>query len=93
MDEDKELRSKVYALVLLLVKKYHLLYHMHFTVYDHEENFIKVWERGKNKDGKYICNIQEKGEGKTERCLKKALYELTYYQKQREKTENADLEV
>lgn len=92
MDEDKELRSKVYALVLLLVKKYHVLYHMRFTVYAHENDFIKMWERG-NKDGKYICNIQEKGEGKTERCLKKALYELTYYQKQREKTENADLAV
>lgn len=87
MDKDGELYNKVVSLILLLVKKYHLMYHMHFTVYEHEEDFIRVWEESKEKKGKYICNIREKGEGKKIECLKKAIYELTYYQKQREKTE------
>lgn len=92
MDKDGELYNKVVSLILLLVKKYHLMYHMHFTVYAHEEDFIKVWD-GKEKKGKFICNIREKGEGKKEECLRKAIYELTYYQNQREKEENADVAV
>ncbi|MDE7239946.1 MAG: hypothetical protein K2N41_09590 [Lachnospiraceae bacterium] len=87
MDNEDELYGKVYELILLLVKKYHLMYHMHFTVYTHEEDFIKIWEDGKEKEGKYICNIREKGEGKKAECLRKAIYEMTYYQKQREETE------
>lgn len=92
MDED-ELYSKTYDLILLLVKKYHLMYHMHFTVYAHEEDFIKIWEGDNDKVGKYICNIREKGKGKKAECLRKAMYELTYYQNQREKKENADVAV
>lgn len=93
MDNEDELYNKVVSLILLLVKKYHLMYRMHFTAYAHEEDFIKVWEYGKEKEGKYICNIREKGEGKKEECLRKAIYELTYYQNQREKKEKADVAV
>lgn len=94
MDEDNELYTKVYELIMLLIKKYHLMYHMHFTAYANEEDFIKVWESDKDKEGKYICNIREKGEGKKAECIRKAVYELTYYQKQREKKEyEADTEL
>lgn len=93
MDNEDELYDKVYKLIMVLMKKYNLTYHMHFTVYAHEEDFIRVWEVGKKKEGRYICNIREKGEGKKIECLKKAIYELTYYQNQREKKENADVAV
>ena len=87
MDESKELQDRFYKLLLALTKKYGLRYHMHFTIYGHEEDYIKVWEYHGETQGKCICNIHEKGEGKEAECYRWAVYELTYYQKQREKTE------
>lgn len=89
MDEKEkqdDLRGRFYDLLLMLCKKYHLLYHMHFTAYAHEEDYIKVFEQGDGRQ-KMICHIHEDGEDKAEQCYRKGIEELTYYQKQREKAE------
>lgn len=86
-DKQDELRERFFNMLLRICKKYHLLYQMHYTVYAHEEDFIKVWERqGKQK---MIIHIREKGEDKAAECYRKGIDELTYYQKQREKETTA----
>ncbi len=86
MDEYKELQDRFYRLLYSLVKKYDLRFVTHFTVYDHEEDYIEVWKSRKGRK-KHICNIREKGKDKALECYKKGIDELTYYQKQKEELE------
>lgn len=84
-DEYKKLLDEFYHLLYGLIKKYDFIRAaMHFTVWEHEEDYIKVWEE-RGQDKKIICNIHEQT---AEECFRRGIYELKYYKKQLEEKKN-----
>ena len=43
-DEYKEIVRKFYEIYRPLQKKYNLRYHMHFSIYESEDDLIEIWE-------------------------------------------------
>ena len=44
-DEYKEIVRKFYEIYRPLQKKYNLRYHMHFSIYESEDDLIEIWEK------------------------------------------------
>lgn len=86
MDEDeyKRLSDEFYRILYDLIKQNESIQAaMHFTIWEHEEDYIKIWEEcGVNR--KVICNIHETT---AEECFRRGIYELNYYKKQKEEKE------
>lgn len=84
-DEYKEIVRKFYEIYRPLQKKYNLRYHMHFSIYESEDDLIEIWEYSGETRGKCIVRAKE-----TEKidCYKRAIDELKNYKQEREEKEH-----
>ncbi len=81
-DEYKEIERKFYEIYSPLQKKYNLLYHMRFSIYD--DGLIEIWEYDV-KTEKRILRVKETEDIE---CYKRAIELLSNYKKEREAAED-----
>ena len=84
-DEYKEIVRKFYEIYRPLQKKYNLRYHMHFSIYESEDDLIEIWEYNGETRGK--CIVREK-EKEIIDCYKRAIDDLKNYKQEREGKEH-----
>ena len=84
-DEYKEIVRKFYEIYRPLQKKYNLRYHMHFSIYESEDDLIEIWEYSGETRGKCIVRAEETEEID---CYKRAIDELKNYKQEREEKEH-----
>lgn len=84
-DEYKEIVRKFYEIYRPLQKKYNLRYHMHFSIYESEDDLIEIWEYSGETRGKRIVRAKETEEID---CYKRAIDELKNYKQEREEKEH-----
>ena len=84
-DEYKEIVRKFYEIYRPLQKKYNLRYHMHFSIYESEDDLIEIWEYKGETRGKCIVRAKETEEID---CYKRAIDELKNYKQEREEREH-----
>ena len=84
-DEYKEIVRKFYEIYRPLQKKYNLRYHMHFSIYESEDDLIEIWEYKGETRGKCIVRAKETEEID---CYKRAIDELKNYKQEREEKEH-----
>lgn len=75
-DEYREVVREFYKIYEPLRKKYHLRDHMHFSIYEWEDELIEIWEYEGEKRGKCICRAREKTDIE---CWKRATELLKSY--------------
>lgn len=83
-DEYKEIVRKFYEIYNPLRKKYNLRSHMHFSIYENEDNLIEIWEYDGETRGKCIVREKETEDIDCIECYKRAINELKYYESKRE---------
>ena len=84
-DEYKEIVRKFYEIYRPLQKKYNLRYHMHFSIYESEDDLIEIWEYSGETRGKCIVRAKETEDND---CYKRAIDELKNYKQEREEKEH-----
>lgn len=84
-DEYKEIVRKFYEIYRPLQKKYNLRYHMHFSIYESEDDLIEIWEYSGEIRGKCIVRAKETEEID---CYKRVIDELKNYKQEREEKEH-----
>ena len=84
-DEHKEIVRKFYEIYRPLQKRYNLRSHMHFSIYEREDDLIEVWEYEGETCGKCIVRAKETEEID---CYKRAIDELKNYKQEREGKEH-----
>lgn len=84
-DEYKEIVRKFYEIYRPLQKKYNLRYHMHFSIYESEDDLIEIWEYSGETRGKCIVRAKETEDID---CYKRAIDELINYKQEREEKEH-----
>ena len=84
-DEYKEIVRKFYEIYRPLQKKYNLRYHMHFSIYESEDDLIEIWEYSGETRGKCIVRAKETEEID---CYKRAIDKLKNYKQEREEKEH-----
>ena len=84
-DEYKEIVRKFYEIYRPLQKKYNLRDHMHFSIYESEDDLIEIWEYSGETRGKCIVRAKETEEID---CYKRAIDELKNYKQEREEKEH-----
>lgn len=82
-DEYTEVVREFYAIYRPLQKKYNLRDHMHFDIY--KDGLIEIWEYEGETRKKCISIAREE---KDIDCYKRAIDDLKYYKKDREKREH-----
>lgn len=82
-DKYREMVKKFYEVYRPLQERFNLRSHMHFSVYD--DGLIEIWEYRGEQRGKCVLRVKE-----TEciDCYRRAIEELQYYKKEREKSEH-----
>lgn len=75
-NEYEEIVRKFYGIYRALQKRYNLRSHMHFSIYEKENDLIEIWEYNGETRGKCIVRAKE-----TEKidCYKRAIDELENY--------------
>ncbi len=84
-DEYKEIVRKFYEIYRPLQKKYNLRYHMHFSIYESEDDLIEIWEYSGETRGKCIVRAKETEDID---CYKRAIDKLKNYKQEREEKEH-----
>ncbi len=84
-DEHKEIVKKFYEIYRPLQKRYNLRSHMHFSIYEREDDLIEIWEYKGETRGKCIVRAKETEEID---CYKRAIDELKNYKQEREGKEH-----
>lgn len=84
-DEYKEIVRKFYEIYRPLQKKYNLRYHMHFSIYESEDDLIEIWEYSGETRGKCIVRAKETEDID---CYKRAIDVLKNYKQEREEKEH-----
>ena len=84
-DEYKEIVRKFYEIYRPLQKKYNLRCHMHFSIYESEDDLIEIWEYSGETRGKCIVRAKETEDID---CYKRAIDKLKNYKQEREEKEH-----
>ncbi len=84
-DEHKEIVKKFYEIYRPLQKRYNLRSHMHFSIYESEDDLIEIWEYKGETRGKCIVRAKETEEID---CYKRTIDELKNYKQEREGKEH-----